>query len=144
MKIVTLMENTTCREDLCCEHGLSLYLESGKYKILFDAGQSCAFAENAEKLGISLDQVDFCVLSHGHYDHSGGLGKFLEINQTAKVYVSQWAFEPHYETDGRYIGVDPVLQKNGIGRGNGSVSFGFGAFGYSGIAGGRKRTADAG
>ena len=112
MKIVTLMENTTCREDLCCEHGLSLYLESGKYKILFDAGQSCAFAENAEKLGISLDQVDFCVLSHGHYDHSGGLGKFLEINQTAKVYVSQWAFEPHYETDGRYIGVDPVLQKN--------------------------------
>ena len=112
MKIVTLMENTTCREDLCCEHGLSLYLESGKYKILFDAGQSCAFAEHAEKLGISLDQVDFCVLSHGHYDHSGGLGKFLEINKTAPVYVSHWAFEPHWESNGRYVGVDQSLQAN--------------------------------
>ena len=47
MKIVTLMENTSCREDLCCEHGLSLYLETGEYRILFDAGQSAAFADNA-------------------------------------------------------------------------------------------------
>ena len=52
MKLVTLMENTTCREDLCCEHGLSLYLETGDHIILFDAGQSGAFAENGEKEGI--------------------------------------------------------------------------------------------
>ena len=71
MKLVTLMENTTCREDLCCEHGLSLYLETGDHKILFDAGQSGAFAENAEKLGVNLQNVDFAVLSHGHYDHGG-------------------------------------------------------------------------
>ena len=112
MKLITLMENTSCREDLCFEHGLSLYLETGDHKILFDAGQSGAFAENAEKLGVDLGAVDFVVLSHGHYDHSGGLGRFLECNATAPVYVSKWAFEPHWESDGRYVGVDPSLQGN--------------------------------
>ena len=112
MKIVTLMENTSCREDLCCEHGLSLYLETENRKILFDAGQSAAFADNAEKLGVDLKNVAFAVLSHGHYDHSGGLGKFLEVNETAPVYVSRWAFEPHWESDGRYVGVDLSLQAN--------------------------------
>ena len=110
MKIVTLMENTSCREDLCFEHGLSLYLETGNHKILFDAGQSEAFADNAEKLGVDLGDVDFAVLSHGHYDHSGGLGKFLEINGTAPVYVSAWAFEPHFNAAGKNLGVDTSLQ----------------------------------
>ena len=113
MKIVTLMENTSCREDLCCEHGLSLYLETGEHRILFDAGQSAAFADNAEKLGVDLGKVDFAVLSHGHYDHSGGLGRFLKINETAPVYVSRWAFEPHYNVSGKYLGVDLSLQQKG-------------------------------
>ena len=112
MKIVTLMENTSCRADVCAEHGLSLYLETGGHKILFDAGQSAAFADNAEILGVNLEDADFAVLSHGHYDHSGGLGKFLEINASAPVYVSRWAFEPHWESDGRYVGADPTLQEN--------------------------------
>ena len=110
MKLVTLMENTSCREDLCFEHGLSLYLETDNRKILFDAGQSAAFAQNAEKLGVELTKVDFAVLSHGHYDHSGGLGAFLDRNETAPVYVSRWAFEPHWESDGRYVGVDQSLK----------------------------------
>ena len=112
MKLVTLMENTSCREDMCFEHGLSLYLETDNHRILFDAGQSGAFADNAEKLGVDLETVDFAVLSHGHYDHSGGLGKFLEINETAPVYVSHWAFESHWESDGRYVGVDQTLKEN--------------------------------
>ena len=111
MKIVTLMENTACREDLCFEHGLSLYIETETHKILFDAGQSAAFADNAKKLGVDLREVDFAVLSHGHYDHSGGLRKFLEINVGAPVYVSGHAFEPHYSANG-YIGMDPALQEN--------------------------------
>ena len=112
MKIVTLMENTACREDLCYEHGLSLYIETGNRKILFDAGQSAAFAANAEKLGVDLGAVDFAVLSHGHYDHSGGLGAFLEINEAAPVYVSRHAFEPHYSANG-YIGMDQSLRSSG-------------------------------
>jgi len=109
VKIVTLMENTSCREDICFEHGLSLYLETQGRKILFDAGQSGAFADNARLLGVDLKEVDFAVLSHGHYDHSGGFHKFLEINASAPVYVSHWAFEPHWESDGRYVGVDLSL-----------------------------------
>ena len=112
MKIVTLMENTACREDLCCEHGLSLYMETENRRILFDAGQSAAFADNARKLGVDLETVDFAVLSHGHYDHGGGLGKFLEINRTAPVYVSSHAFEPHYSQNG-YIGLDLSMQNSG-------------------------------
>lgn len=109
MKVVTLMENTASREGFRCEHGLSLYLETGSHKILFDAGQSEAFAENAEKLGVDLSKVDFAVLSHGHYDHGGGLGKFMHIHPKAPVYVSRYAFEPHYSTNG-YIGLDLSLQ----------------------------------
>ncbi len=92
MRIVTLLENSAFREDLSCEHGLSLYIETCGKKILFDAGQSGTFACNAEKLGIDLAGVELAVLSHGHYDHGGGLAEFLKINQTAPVYLHRDAF----------------------------------------------------
>ena len=78
MKLWVLMENTACREDLAKEHGLSLYLQTGERHILFDAGQSGAFADNARAMGVDLEQVDTAVLSHGHYDHGGGLNRFLD------------------------------------------------------------------
>lgn len=112
MKIVTLVENTTLRSDLCCEHGLSLYIETGKYKLLFDAGQSDAFAKNADILGVDLASVDFAILSHGHYDHGGGLPHFLARNHHAPVYLSCHAFEPHYNASNKYIGLDPALQSS--------------------------------
>lgn len=111
MKITVLIENTASRPDLAAEHGLSLYIETENRTILFDAGQSGAFADNAEKLGIDLNKVDFCVLSHGHYDHGGGLKRFLEINDHAPVYVSQYAFGDHFSS-GHYIGLDPGLAGN--------------------------------
>ena len=109
MKLWTLIENTTGRDDLAAEHGLSFYIETKKHKILFDMGQTDAFAENAEKMGIDLRQVDLAVLSHGHYDHGGGLSRFLEINDRAKVYLSGHAFMPHYNGTQKYIGLDPAL-----------------------------------
>lgn len=112
MKMVTLAENTACREDLAAEHGLSLYIETDSRKILFDAGQSGAFAQNAEKLGIDLSQVDTAVLSHGHYDHGGGLSRFLEINGSAPVWMNPHTFEPHYNASEKYIGLSEALEGN--------------------------------
>lgn len=109
MKIQVLMENTPEDDRFVSEHGLSLYIEAGGRKILFDAGQSGAFAENAEKLGVDLTAVDLAILSHGHYDHGGGLHRFMQINSSAPVYLSRHAFEPHFNGAGRDIGLDPAL-----------------------------------
>ena len=112
MRITALTENITENPDLSAEHGLSLYIETEEKKILFDMGQTELFYENAQKLGIDLSAVDIAVISHGHYDHGGGLGKFLEINKTAPVYISRYAFEPHYNGTEKYIGLDTSLQNN--------------------------------
>ena len=110
MKIVTLIENTTSYPRITAEHGLSFYLETGSKKILFDMGQSSAFADNAEKLGVDLSKVDFAVLSHGHYDHGGGLQTFLKRNSHAPVYIHKAAFGAHYNGTEKYIGLDLSLQ----------------------------------
>ena len=112
MEITALLENTASRADMRTEHGLSLYIETQGYKILFDMGQTDLFAENARTLGVDLSAVDIAVLSHGHYDHGGGLGKFLEINDRAKVYIRREAFLAHYNGTEKYIGLDTSLQKN--------------------------------
>lgn len=96
MKITTLLENTSCRADVAHAHGLSQYLETKNHKILFDMGPSPAIVENAKALDVDLSAVDTAVLSHGHYDHSGGLAAFLDCNKTAKVYLSRLALKPYY------------------------------------------------
>lgn len=112
MKIISLLENTTRREDMLTEHGLSLYIETDTHKILFDMGQTDAFYENAKMLGVDISAVDFAVVSHGHYDHGGGLAKFLEVNSRAPVYIMRDAFLQHYNAKGKYIGLDTALIAN--------------------------------
>lgn len=109
MKIVTLLENTACGTAVTPQHGLSLYIETGSRKILFDMGQDDTFARNAEELGIDLSQVDIAVLSHGHYDHGGGLGEFLRINKKSRVYIHRDAFGQYYNGTEKYIGLDPSV-----------------------------------
>ena len=77
MKLWILAENTACAEGMLPEHGLSLYMETGSRRILFDMGQTDAFARNAARMGVNLEKVDTAVLSHGHYDHGGGMAAFL-------------------------------------------------------------------
>lgn len=111
MKITCLVENTT-QCGLPTRHGLSLYIEMAAHRILFDLGPDGTALENARTLGIDPAAVDTVILSHGHNDHGGGLGAFLEINHTAKVYAQRRAFEPHSSTSGgsvHDISVDPVL-----------------------------------
>ena len=109
MKITSLLENTTLREDMHTEHGLSLYIETHSHRILFDMGQTDLFFENATVLGIDLSNIDLAILSHGHYDHGGGLRKFLEINSHAPVYIHKDAFLSHYNGTEKYIGLDTSL-----------------------------------
>lgn len=112
MKITTLMENTPRADCYAAEHGLSLFIETKTKKILFDSGPSEAFAYNAEKLGVDLGKTDIAILSHGHYDHSGGLLRFLQLNGKAPVYMQKDAFEAHFNNQMKDIGVDPALQKS--------------------------------
>lgn len=109
MKIATLLENTAWGEGFRAAHGLSLYLETPRHRILFDAGPNPDFAANAERLGIDLAGVDLAVLSHGHSDHSDGLLTFFRRNDRAKVYVRSSAWEGYYAA-GDYIGLDPALE----------------------------------
>ena len=112
MRITVLTENTS-RCGFPTEHGLSLYVESGQQHFLFDTGQTALFSENAERLGIDPGSVDFAVLSHGHYDHGGGIMCFLEINDHAPVYMNPFVFEPHYNGTEKNIGLDPELRSSG-------------------------------
>ena len=105
MKIITLIENTCERKGCIPEHGLSIYAETCKHRLLLDAGQTDALINNAEVLNVDLTKVDTVVLSHGHYDHSGGIIPFSYINPNASVYIHRKASEPHYH-DERYIGID--------------------------------------
>ncbi len=105
MKIVTLVENTQGHENCIAEHGLSVYIETEKHKLLLDTGQTDAVIHNADALGIDLSAVDTIVLSHGHYDHSGGIIPVSRINSKAKIIMQKNAAEPHFNDD-RYIGID--------------------------------------
>ena len=104
MKITTLIENLVTSSYLVAEHGLSLFIDTGKHKVLFDTGQTGLFIQNAQKLEIDLTQIDILILSHGHFDHTGGLYSFLEINKTAKVIAKNGIFIPKYNGKSRFIG----------------------------------------
>lgn len=113
MKIITLVENTSpC--GLTPKHGLSLFIETARHKLLFDLGPDGeTLFENAEKLHVDLSEVDTVIISHGHADHGGALEYFLARNRTAKVYLQKTAFAPHYRVlpgeEPVYNGLDPAL-----------------------------------
>jgi len=105
MQVVTVIENLVYQKGLIAEHGLSFYFEGNHKKILFDTGQTGSFIHNAALLGIDLSAVDAVVISHGHYDHAGGLLPFLKMNSKAKVYLKKEAFFPKYHSSGEFIGI---------------------------------------
>ncbi|MCR5452931.1 MAG: MBL fold metallo-hydrolase [Lachnospiraceae bacterium] len=118
MKIINLIENTPGMPGCIFAHGLSFYIETKKHKLLLDLGPSEDTLKNAEALGIDLSKVDTVILSHGHYDHSGGIMPFTKINNSAKIYMQSLAAGEYYADDGpdaperfRYIGIDKDISK---------------------------------
>ena len=116
MKVKMLLENTSANPNLKSAHGLSIYIETAKHKILFDVGPNNYFIENALALGIDLSTVDTVVISHGHIDHGGGLKSFLKLNASAKIYVQKNIFTKHYSNRGpdkiSDIGLNAELESN--------------------------------
>ncbi|MBN1803730.1 MAG: MBL fold metallo-hydrolase [Sedimentisphaerales bacterium] len=94
--ITTLVEDTASDDSLLAEHGLSFWIEYGDKRILFDTGQSDILIGNAKTLGINLEEVDAILISHGHYDHTGGLSAILDIAPKATIYLHPAAIEPKF------------------------------------------------
>ncbi len=93
---IQIVVDNEAQEGLRAEHGFALWLEVDEQRILFDTGQKDALLYNAEKLNLDLGEADTLILSHGHYDHTGGLADVLSCNHHVNVYCHAAAFLPRY------------------------------------------------
>jgi 7,8-dihydropterin-6-yl-methyl-4-(beta-D-ribofuranosyl)aminobenzene 5'-phosphate synthase len=116
LKITILVENSAGGRGLLGEHGLSFLIEANYFRILFDTGQGMTLFHNAQRLGISLQDLDAIALSHGHYDHTGGLPALLEQCPSADLFLHPAAIQPKYsnrENIGSPIANKEILQAEG-------------------------------
>jgi 7,8-dihydropterin-6-yl-methyl-4-(beta-D-ribofuranosyl)aminobenzene 5'-phosphate synthase len=107
LQITTLSENTAGLGKLLGERGLSILVETDEVNILFDTGRSISASHNADLLGIDLSRLNKIVLSHGHYDHTGGLKQILRrIGKRIEIIAHPdiWAAKYNRQED-RYIGI---------------------------------------
>ncbi|TCJ14981.1 MBL fold metallo-hydrolase [Parasulfuritortus cantonensis] len=104
LEVTVLVENQPLGRGLLGEHGLAFHLRADGREVLFDTGQGLALAHNAEALGIDLAALGTVVLSHGHYDHAGGLPLVLARCGPADVYLHRAALAAKFNRDGKDIG----------------------------------------
>lgn len=114
--VTVLVENTARGAGILGEHGLAWWIDTGTHRVLFDTGQGLALRHNARVLGIDLATADAIVLSHGHYDHVGGLEAVLPMAPRAALYLHPRALEPKYSGSGggpvgRHIS-EPFLEEH--------------------------------
>jgi 7,8-dihydropterin-6-yl-methyl-4-(beta-D-ribofuranosyl)aminobenzene 5'-phosphate synthase len=108
LRITILCENTAAHTTLIGEHGFSALIERGRKKVLFDTGQGLGLMHNAELLGVDLTGIKELVLSHGHYDHTGGLKDLLLETGGARITAHPHIFQAKYARRNgelRYIGI---------------------------------------
>ncbi|HBH29297.1 MAG: MBL fold metallo-hydrolase [Desulfofustis sp. PB-SRB1] len=108
--ITTLVENRTGEHKaLKAEHGLSFFIQHNGMYLIFDTGQSDAFADNARLLNLDLTKVDTVILSHGHYDHGGGLRYLTDLTTSFTLHTGTGFFRQKYAVSGQaaaYLGVN--------------------------------------
>jgi 7,8-dihydropterin-6-yl-methyl-4-(beta-D-ribofuranosyl)aminobenzene 5'-phosphate synthase len=112
LQLTTLAENTAGERGLLGEWGWSLLARCGERSFLLDAGAGPSTASNAAALGVDLSAVEGVALSHGHYDHTGGLPALLEVIRRPQmpVYLHPAAWGPKYSRNRRsgtcrYVGI---------------------------------------
>ncbi len=114
LKITVVVDNTASGE-LLAEHGLAYYIECDGKRIFFDSGQGNVIEHNCNKLNIDPLRANAFVLSHGHYDHTGGIKYLAEhFSDNVKVYIHPAAFDKRYAKDEekyRYIGISKENKK---------------------------------
>ncbi|MFK4784491.1 MBL fold metallo-hydrolase [Fusobacterium sp. MFO224] len=100
IKITTIIENEKMKDStLENEFGLSLYIEDEEVKLLLDTGKTGLFLKNAEKLNIDLKDLKHLVLSHSHFDHTGGVKSLIEkVTQDFNLYINPNFFNEKYKT----------------------------------------------
>lgn len=113
LRLTVIVDNLCGSSRLWGEHGLSLMIETPRGNVLFDTGQGHSLMNNLNELGFSLDQLDRICLSHGHYDHTGGLAQLLTRKPEMEIWASKHVKAPHYRTESgsnAYIGIDVNLE----------------------------------
>lgn len=115
VRINVLVENTAKRARLLAEHGLAYWIDYGGHHILFDTGQGYVLRHNAAELGVELASVKALVLSHGHYDHTGGVAEVLSVARQIDVYAHPAALQAKFmrRSDGtvRSIGIPEAASR---------------------------------
>jgi 7,8-dihydropterin-6-yl-methyl-4-(beta-D-ribofuranosyl)aminobenzene 5'-phosphate synthase len=108
LRITIICENTAASAGLIGEHGFSALIERGREKVLFDTGQRLGLMHNAKLLGVDLTGIKEVVLSHGHYDHTGGLKDLLLETGGVRITAHPHIFQAKYTRRNgelRYIGI---------------------------------------
>ena len=96
LSVTILVENTVSRADLKAEHGLSMMVETTNGTVLWDTGQSPLLIDNAYKMGVRLETISHIALSHGHYDHTGGLDAILSFLHEVDVHGHPELFKQRF------------------------------------------------
>ena len=97
MKLTVLIENTASEGSiLTAEHGLSLLIETGRTKFIFDCGHTGAAFDNARIMNVDLSDIKIVALSHSHYDHAGGFPKLLDFAAIEKLYTGENFWEEKF------------------------------------------------